>query len=124
MFYKIIITTTYLVIYQGYTKIETATVVTIFNIETKILFFQIPKEFSYESFELAAVATASVESGYNAIVQIPYNFIDKNVKNVFTELKIEIITPVLLPNSFSSLAYAPLKTQIAACCPDPPCYCK
>jgi len=124
------ITTTYVVPYQGYTKIETAIVVTILDTETKIVFFQIPKEFSYESVELAAVATVPVETGYNAIVQVPYSFIDKNVNNVFTELKIVVITPVLLPNSFSSLNADSNKTLsnavIAACCPDDyggPCTC-
>jgi hypothetical protein len=86
----IYIYTTYFVPYEGYTKIETATVVTILNIETKILFFQIPNEFSYNSLELAAVATGQSDIGYHAKVQIPQSFIDKTISTLGKVIILEI----------------------------------
>lgn len=96
----ILTVTTYLVPYQTEFKIETATIVTFFNSETKILFFQIPKEFSYNSLELASVATASVETGYHAKIQFPQSFIDKitSVVGQVVTLEIDIQNPPLQTN--------------------------
>ena len=97
-------TTTYLVPYQSEFKIETATIVTFFNSETKILFFQIPNEFSYNSLELAAVATATIESGYHAKIQIPQSFIIKNFLGESISLDVDIVIPLVQPSITSYTA--------------------
>jgi len=91
----ILTATTYLVPYQSEFRIETATIVTFFNSETKILFFQIPKEFSYNSLELAAVATGIIETGYHAKVQVPQSFIDKTISTLGQVVSVEVDIPNL-----------------------------
>jgi len=104
----IFVTTTYFVPYQGDSKIETAVIITILNLETKILFFQIPNQFSYNSLQLAAVATVPTGAcDYHAQFQIPQSFVNKTIFGsaitVDVDIAIPPIKPSIEPNSENDL---------------------
>jgi hypothetical protein len=88
-----LIITTYKIPYQGNNKKEEiATIVTYFNTETKILWYEIPREFTYNSVEESQVAIVKLDDGsYSGKYNIPVSFITKtNTKNKYIEMSFNI----------------------------------
>ena len=72
---KNLIITTYNIPYQGSIKEEIATFITYFDITTNILFYIIPKEFSYNSIEESSISISTVdEKNYNGIFYNVFSF--------------------------------------------------
>ena len=77
------IITTYIVPYKSELKEETVTITTIYNEISKILFFQIPREFSYNSKDEGSIAIYnSTDNNYKGKLLIPDSFLlYKEIKN-------------------------------------------
>jgi hypothetical protein len=70
------IITTYIVPYKSELKEETITITTIYNEISKILFFQIPREFSYNSKDEGSIAIYnSMDNNYKGKILIPDSFL-------------------------------------------------
>jgi len=82
--------TTYKIPYTGELKEETATIVAYYNKTTNILFYEIPREFSYNSLDQASIAFSQLTNGnFQGIVNIPSSFVS-NVDNTDYELTFNI----------------------------------
>jgi hypothetical protein len=68
--------TTYKIPYEGELTEKTATIVTDFNKETNILFYEVPREFSYNSVDQASLAFIQLADGsFNGTLLIPSSFV-------------------------------------------------
>lgn len=77
-----LIITTYAIPYDGEFKEQIATIITYFNKDTNILFYEIPREFSYNSVEQASVALTQGSGGsFSGKISIPNSF----VSNIYPE---------------------------------------
>jgi hypothetical protein len=73
---KNVIVTTYKIPYKGEYKEEISTFITYFNTLTNILFYEIPREFSYNSLEQGSVALIKLSDGsFSGKIAIPTTFI-------------------------------------------------
>jgi hypothetical protein len=81
-----LIITTYKIPYKGEFKEEIATIITYFNTVTKILFYEIPREFTYNSKDQASVSIIQLEDlSFSGKILIPVSFIEIEVDDFLDE---------------------------------------
>jgi len=94
--------TTYKISYQGEFKEEVATIVTYSDVTTGILFYEIPREFSYNSVDQASIAySLTADGNYDGLVNIPSSFVS-NVNDSIYEFKFNIKTDINSTNAIVS----------------------
>lgn len=120
-----LVITTYKVPYKGQFKEEIVTIVTYLNQSTKILFYEIPNELSYNSKESASVAITDNDIKRNGKLNIPASFIsDNNDPNNDFKLDFKVNDNNTAVPSDTVSGTASCRKQYAACPLGPSQCCK
>ena len=83
--------TTYIIPYNSKPEIKTVTITTYFDETTNILFYEIPREFSYNSKDQASVAVAESGSDFVGKIYIPSSFVTLDDKPIYKIVDFNII---------------------------------
>lgn len=120
-----IIITNYEIPYTSKFKKELVTIVTYFNKDTNILFYEIPRVFSYNSKDQASVAVTQDSNDFIGKVKIPASFITSksNKKNYTLLLNIKL-NDIILNEDATPAALVSILTAIVSIfrpdiCPEP-----